>query len=70
MAIRNELQLKAGDHLIVRVRDGVIVLVPRPQDAVEQLKGLHREICQGDVDEYIEEERNAWDDPDAADVTR
>ena len=61
-AIRKELHLAAGDHLLALVRDGVIVLVPRRGDAVDQLRGLHREVWEGeDVQTYIHEERNAWD---------
>ena len=62
-AIRKELELEAGDHLLAQVRDGVIVLVPRRGDAVDQLRGLHREIWEGDVDAYLDEERDAWDRP-------
>jgi AbrB family looped-hinge helix DNA binding protein len=51
-SIREELNLRAGDQLAVKVRDGMIVLVPLGRDAVEQLKGLHREIWHGDVDAY------------------
>ena len=68
-SIREELNLRAGDQLAVKLRDGMIVFVPLGRDAVEQLKGLHREIWHGDVDAYIEEERNAWDDPDAPFMT-
>ncbi len=61
-AIRKELQLEAGDHLLAQVRDGVIVLVPRRGDALDQLRGLHREIWAGqDVEAYIDEERDSWD---------
>ncbi len=62
-AIRKELALEAGDHLLAQVRDGVIVLVPHRGDAVDQLRGLHREIWEGDVDAYLDEEREAWDRP-------
>jgi AbrB family looped-hinge helix DNA binding protein len=61
-AIRKELHQEAGDHLLARVRDGVIVLVPRRQEALDQLRGLHREIWAGeDVQAYIDEERDGWD---------
>ena len=62
-AIRKELELEAGDHLLAQVRDGIIVLVPRRGDAVDQLRGLHREIWEGDVNAYLDEERDAWDRP-------
>ena len=61
-AIRKELGLEAGDYLLAQVRDGVIVLVPRRGDAVDQLRGLHREIWEGeDAQTYIDRERDAWD---------
>lgn len=61
-AIRKELQLEAGDHLLAKVRDGVIVLVPRRRDALDELRGLHREIWAGvDIQEYVDEERDSWD---------
>ncbi len=61
-AIRKELHLEAGDHLLAQVRDGVIVLVPRRGNALDELRGLHREIWAGvDVQAYIDEERDSWD---------
>jgi AbrB family looped-hinge helix DNA binding protein len=61
-AIRKELDLEPGDRLLAQVRDGVIVLVPERGDAVDQLKGLGREIWEDtDPDEYINQERDAWE---------
>lgn len=60
-AIRNELGLEAGDHLLAQVRDGVIVLVPRRGSALDQLQGLHCDIWDGNVDAYLDAERDAWD---------
>ena len=61
-AIRKELHLESGDHLLATVRDGVIVLVPQRGDALEELRGLHREIWAGvDVQAYIDEDRDSWD---------
>lgn len=61
-AIRKELHLEAGDHLLAEVRDGVIVLVPRRGDALDQLRGLHREIWAGvDIQADIDEERDSRD---------
>jgi AbrB family looped-hinge helix DNA binding protein len=62
-AIRKELDLEAGDRLLAHVRDGVIVLVPERGSALDQLRGLHREIWEGGIDAYLDEERNAWDRP-------
>lgn len=61
-AIRKELHLATGDRLLARVRDGVIVLVPQRGDALDQLRGLHRDVWdQEDIQSYIDKERDAWD---------
>ena len=61
-SFRKELQLGAGDHLLADVRDGVIVLVPERQNAVDQLRGLFREIWEDiDAQEYVNQERDAWE---------
>ncbi|MDP8922336.1 MAG: AbrB/MazE/SpoVT family DNA-binding domain-containing protein [Chloroflexota bacterium] len=58
---RKQLEIKAGDHLLVEVRDGHIVLVPEPRDYAEHLRGLHRDVWQGvDPGEYVRREREAW----------
>jgi AbrB family looped-hinge helix DNA binding protein len=60
-AVRRRLNIDAGDYLLVEVQDGVIVLIPEPADAVEQLRGLGKEIWEGvDVQEYIDGERDGW----------
>jgi AbrB family looped-hinge helix DNA binding protein len=59
--VRRELAIDAGDHLLVEVQDGAIVLIPMPVDPVEELKGLGREIWEGvDVQEYLDGERAGW----------
>jgi AbrB family looped-hinge helix DNA binding protein len=59
--VRRQLAIDAGDQLLVEVQDGVIVLIPKPVDPVEELKGLGREIWEGvDVQEYIDGERDGW----------
>ena len=59
-AIRKELNLAAGDYLLARVRDAVIVLVPRRGDAVDQLRGLHRDVWEGEDNQaHIDRERDA-----------
>lgn len=62
-AIRKELKLETGDRLLAQVRDGVIVLVPERGSALDQLRGLHRDVWEGDIQTYLDEERDAWDNP-------
>jgi AbrB family looped-hinge helix DNA binding protein len=60
-AARKELSIDAGDRLLVDIQDGMIILVPQPEDYVKYMAGLHQEIWQ-DVDTavYLNEERAAW----------
>ncbi len=58
---RKKLGIKPGDRLLVDVQDGVLVLIPQPEDYVAAMAGLHREVWEGvDTDAYIDEERDAW----------
>ncbi len=55
---RRRLRIKAGDQLLVDVRDGYIILMPEPRDYSEHLKGLHSEMWEGvDPQEYVKRER-------------
>jgi AbrB family looped-hinge helix DNA binding protein len=62
-AVRKELGIERGDHLKFVVRDGYAVLKPDSLDAVARLRGLHSEIWEGiDAQEYVNQERDAWED--------
>ena len=58
---RQLLNIKSGDRLLVDIQDGMMVLIPEPENYTEAMAGLHKEIWEGvDAQEYIDEERNAW----------
>jgi len=58
---REKLHLNAGAQLLVLCKDDRIVLIPKPEDFVERLKGLHQNVWQGkDIAEYIRTERESW----------
>ncbi len=58
---REQLKIEKGDRLLVDVQDGLLVLLPCPEDYAQRLAGLHREIWYGvDADAYLHEEREAW----------
>lgn len=60
-AVRKELQIEHGDHLLIEVRDSHIVLMPEPRDYSKHLRGLHRKIWKGvEPQEYVQREREAW----------
>lgn len=61
--VRDHLNIKRGDHLLVEVRDGYAVLIPEPRDFSRRLRGLHREIWEGvDPEECVRREREAWNE--------
>ncbi|MCL4805029.1 MAG: AbrB/MazE/SpoVT family DNA-binding domain-containing protein [Anaerolineae bacterium] len=58
---RHELGIESGDRLMVVVQDGMLILLPQPQDYVQSMAGLHRELWQGiDTTAYLNEERATW----------
>jgi len=58
---RRQLEIEAGDRLLVEIQDGMIILLPEPDDYTEYLAGLHGEIWQGiDAAAYLAEERQSW----------
>jgi AbrB family looped-hinge helix DNA binding protein len=64
---RHALGIEAGDRLLVVVQDGMLILLPRPDDFAGYLAGLHREVWQGvDTTTYLNEERARWSISDEA----
>lgn len=59
--VRQQLDLRAGDGLLVEVSGKTIVLVPRPRSYTARLRGLHKDVWR-DVDAaaYVREERKGW----------
>jgi len=58
---RQHLNIQAGDRLLVDIQEGMILLIPQPQDYVEHLAGLHQDIWQNlDTTTYLDQEREAW----------
>jgi AbrB family looped-hinge helix DNA binding protein len=58
---RKLLNIKSGDRLLVDIQDGIMVLIPEPDNYTEAMAGLHKEIWQDvEVKQYIAEERDAW----------
>lgn len=62
-AVRRKLNIRPGDHLLVDVREGYVVLMPEPSDYAKHLQGLHSDIWKGiEPEEYVRREREAWKD--------
>ena len=60
---RERLNIQRGERLLVDVQDGMLILIPQPQDYVSHMSGLHKDVW-ADVDTtvYLQEERGAWSD--------
>ena len=59
---RERLHIQSGDRLLVDIQDGLLILLPQPENYTAHLAGLHREIWEGvDTTVYLQEERDAWD---------
>jgi len=58
---RTRLGIGPGDILLVDVRDDSLIIMKEPEDFVEHMQGLHKEIWDGlDAQEYVDTERDAW----------
>lgn len=58
---RERLNIQKGDRLLADVQDGLLILLPCPQDYAAHLAGLHREVWNGlDTTTYLHQEREAW----------
>ncbi len=58
---RARLNIQSGDRLLVDVQDGMLILIPQPENFAERLSGLHQDIwADMDAREYIDQERDTW----------
>lgn len=58
---RKNLNLKAGDKLIVKVNNEKIIIYPQPKSYAKYSLGLGKETWTGvDATEYVRKEREAW----------
>ncbi len=59
--VREKLDLKAGDKLIIKANNGKIIIYPQPKSYAKYSLGLGKKIWQGvDATEYVKKERQAW----------
>ncbi|MEM7535333.1 MAG: AbrB/MazE/SpoVT family DNA-binding domain-containing protein [Chloroflexota bacterium] len=59
--LQKELNIQAGDRLIVDIQDGMLIIMPQPDDYVAHFAGFHKETWEDiDTTAYLEQERNAW----------
>ena len=58
---RRALGIKAGDRLVVEIREDEIALKPRPHGAAERLRGIG-EGTYGDPVAFVRALRDEWED--------
>ena len=64
-AARKQLGIEAGDRLLVDVQGDVIVLLPKPENYVTYMAGLHKEVWRNiEPMIYLNEERAEWNTSD------
>lgn len=54
---RTALDVKAGDKLLVVVRNGTVVLLPKPKKYSRSLKDITKDVYPPD---YLKKERESW----------
>lgn len=60
-AAREALNIQSGDRLLVDVQNGMLLLIPKPENYTEHLAGIQRAIWEAvDAQEYADQERQAW----------
>ena len=57
---REKLHIAPGERLLVLCRDDRVILIPRPDDFVARMAGLHKEIW-SEVQDFLVRERGNWE---------
>lgn len=60
--IRKALGLHGGDEILFEPGDGIAIIMPKPNDYVEYMRGLGADIWESvNADEYLKGERESWE---------
>ncbi len=59
---RDQLNIRGGDRLIVDIQDGLMILIPEPENYTDALAGLHKAIWEKiNGQKYVIQERESWE---------
>lgn len=59
---RKKLNIGPGHELLVLTKEDRVVLIPRPNNFVKHMAGLHQDIWKNlGAASYLKDERDAWD---------
>lgn len=54
---REAMRVKGGDELLVVVKNGVAIVMPKPRRYAEALRGIAKDVYRKN---YLKRERKAW----------
>ncbi|MFQ6064323.1 MAG: AbrB/MazE/SpoVT family DNA-binding domain-containing protein [Candidatus Bathyarchaeia archaeon] len=58
---RDSLKIDQGDELVVSIREGQVIMKPKPKSYTKHMRGLHKNLWKDiDTTKYVEKEREAW----------
>jgi AbrB family looped-hinge helix DNA binding protein len=60
--VRKALDIGPGDELLMEVKEGSLIIYPKPKSYTNYMMGLHKEVWKDvDTDTYLNEERKSWE---------
>ena len=59
--VREILEIGPGDELLMEVKEGSLIIYPKPKSYTNYMIGLHKDVWMNmDTDTYITKERESW----------
>ena len=58
--VRKALEIKPHDQVIFLIDGNRVYLRPRPKSFTEKLSGLHAHVWQQPVEQWLQKERESW----------
>lgn len=59
--VREALEIGPGNELLMEVKEGSLIIYPKPKSYTDYMIGLHKDVWMNvDTDTYIDKERESW----------
>lgn len=59
--VREALEIGPGDELLMEVKEGTLIIHPKPKNYTDYMIGLHKDVWKDvDTDSYLNRERETW----------
>lgn len=59
--VRQLLKLQPRDTLLFLIDGESVIIRPKPTNFTQTLRGLHKQVWPADVEQWLAEERAAWE---------